>query len=126
MTEPSYRDNLPPISYCGDPRAEHTEPMDVSPVRPSIPCDHLEPSLGIAPTALARSLGKRMTLIEQLAIEKAMTQRYKAMWLCEVLRGDHGLLEQYTVKEIDRASAEAPFWTTDADIVGNVLAQRES
>ena len=56
----------------------------------------------------------------------ADAEEWKAMWLAEVMRGDHGFEETYTVKELDRAREKLAGWSKRKDKFGNITAEFDS
>jgi len=104
---------------------DQSEPMDVSPVRPSIPQDHLEPSSG-AMRRLDEKLKRQDFMLEELARAKRSALEWKTLWLCEVMRGDHEFEETYRVAELDRAREKIEFWDKESDSIGNITVRYDS
>jgi hypothetical protein len=51
---------------------------------------------------------------------------YKALWLAEVYRGEHGFEEVYTVSELDRAREIMAGWKKTTDKAGNIVMEYQS
>lgn len=127
------RDNLPPTFRCGDPLSsanylrmqDESGPSPTWPPEPSKPLDHLEPT-ECAGKRLNEKLAQQTVILDTAARWMKEAQDYKALWLAEVLRGDHEPLEYYAVQELDKARAESPFWHKDKDTTDAILMRRQS
>ncbi len=113
------------INRPGDPQstAHYLRAQDASesdayaPVMPSIP-----ETQGANVTRIVKTTS---SILDNAAKHLEAAHRYKAMWLCEVLRGEHADMETYSVAEIERANAEAENWQTFKGEDGALTAYRK-
>ncbi len=58
--------------------------------------------------------------------QKKSALEWKAMWLCEVMRGDHAFEETYKIGELDRARENMDGWSKRTEKNGDITAEYQS
>ena len=74
------------------------------------PPDHLEPH---PMRRIDQTITANTSILEAAAAQRESAIDYKALWLCEVNRGDHEHAEPYSAQELDKALADSAFWFRD-------------
>ena len=110
---------------------DQTEPMDISPVKPSIPQDHLEPACLTKGAQVSRTLDQNNVLIETAARWMQAAATWKAIAIRFAMqRTDFPILSREGISiglfELDHAKQEAAFWNMDTDTAGNIGLERQS
>jgi hypothetical protein len=95
---------------------DQADQFSVSDVRPSIPQGAVTDEV----------LRRNDSILNSATYHKAESIDWKAMWLAEVMRGDHGFEETYTVAELDRARERIDGWSKTKDSRGNITAEYQS
>ena len=72
--------------------------------------DHLEPH---PMRRIDQTITANSSILEAAAAQRESAIDYKALWLCEVNRGDHEHAEPYSAQELDKAKAGSAFWYRD-------------